>query len=148
LADLLRPHLSKRDVITAGGPDVALVVKSLQQRAQTLEEMAERALFYFNAPTSYDGSALAKYDTEKMLAVYDAAVVKFTSVSTVDEFVVEALLKEISLELELKMGLVGQPIRIALSGSAQAPGLGEIVMALGLEETVRRIQKARAFVAG
>jgi len=148
LADLLLPHLTKRDVITSGGPDMALVVKTLQQRAQTLEEMADRALFYYNAPTSYDEAALAKYNPEQMLAVFDAAIAKFTAVSSADEAAVEALLKEISIELGVKMGLVGQPIRIALSGSAQAPGLGEIIMALGLEETIRRIQKARAFVAG
>jgi glutamyl-tRNA synthetase len=148
LADLLLPHLAKRDVTTVGGPDLMLVVKTLQQRAQTLEEMADRALFYYVAPVSYDEAALAKYEKEKMLAVYDTAVVKFTAAGTVDEAVVEALLKEISIELEVKMGLVGQPIRIALSGSAQAPGLGEIIVALGLEETIRRVQKARAFVAG
>ncbi|HIJ95701.1 MAG TPA: glutamate--tRNA ligase [Desulfuromonadales bacterium] len=148
LADLLLPHLSKRDVSTAGGPDMTLVVKTLQQRAQTLEEMADRALFFYVAPTSYDEAALAKYDKEKMLAVYDAAVAKFSAVSSIDEAGVEALLKEISLDLELKMGLVGQPVRIALSGSAQAPGLGEIIVALGLKETISRIQKARAFVAG
>jgi glutamyl-tRNA synthetase len=55
-------------------------------------------------------------------------------------------LKEISIEKELKMGLVGQPVRIALTGSAQAPGLGEIIMVLGTEETIRRIQKAREYV--
>ena len=37
---------------------------------------------------------------------------------------------------------------IALSGGTQAPGIGEIVVTLGMEETVRRIRKAREFVAG
>ena len=37
------------------------------------------------------------------------------------------------------MPQVGQPIRIALSGGTQAPGIGEIIMTLGAEETVARI---------
>jgi glutamyl-tRNA synthetase len=147
LADLLLPHLSKREVTTLGGPNLMLVVKTLQQRSQTLEDMAERAVFYYNAPSSYDDAALAKYDNAQMLAVFDAAVEKFSAANLADEAAVEGLLKEISIEKELKMGLVGQPIRIALSGSAQAPGLGEIIMALGADETIRRIQQAREYVA-
>ena len=41
------------------------------------------------------------------------------------------------------MPQVGQPIRIALSGGTQAPGIGEIVQVLGVEEAVRRINAAR-----
>lgn len=146
LADLLLPHLSRLEVTTLGGPDLMAVVKTLQQRSQTLVDMAKRALFYYIAPTSYDEAALAKYDKEQMLEVYDAAIAKISAANLPDEAAVEALLKEISIEKELKMGLVGQPIRIALSGSAQAPGLGEIIMALGVSETVKRIKSAREYL--
>ncbi len=42
---------------------------------------------------------------------------------------------------------VGQPLRIALSGSTQAPGIGEIITALGVNETITRIEQAKAFLA-
>ena len=45
------------------------------------------------------------------------------------------------------MGQVGQPTRIALSGGTQAPGIGQIVVTLGVEETIRRIHKAEEYVA-
>lgn len=147
LADLLLPHLSKREVTTLGGPDLMMVVKALQQRSQTLEDMADRAVFFYNAPNVYDDAAFAKYDNNQMIEVFDAAISKFMTAPLPDEASVEALLKEISVEKELKMGLVGQPIRIALSGCAQAPGLGEIIMALGKEETIKRIEKAKAYIA-
>lgn len=147
LAALLLPHLEKRGVTTDGGANLAIVVKTLQQRANTLEDMAERAMFYYNAPTKYDDAAFGKYDREKMLAVFDAAVSKISASKPADEAAVEALLKEISVEMELKMGQVGQPVRIALSGCAQSPGLGEVIIALGLDETLQRIKKARNYVA-
>jgi glutamyl-tRNA synthetase len=59
LAGLLLPHLSSRAVSTLSGPGLVDVVRTLQERAQTLEEMAERAIFYYNAPASYDEAALA-----------------------------------------------------------------------------------------
>ena len=146
LADLLLPHISKRKVTTLGGPDLMTVVKTLQERAQTLEEMAERAVFYYNAPENYDDAALAKFDKEHLMAVFEAVPRKLSSVAY-DISGIDALFKEICTENGWKMGQVGQPIRIALSGGTQAPGIGEIVVTLGVEETVRRIQKAREFVA-
>ncbi len=147
LADLLLPHLSSRDVTTLGGPDLMAVVKTLQERAQTLEEMAERAVFYYNAPDSYDDAALAKFDKEQLVAVLAAVTEKLSSSSVCDAAGIDGLFKEICSENGWKMGQVGQPVRIALSGGTQAPGIGEIVMTLGVEETVRRIQKACEYMA-
>ena len=148
LASLLLPHLSSREVSTLNGPDLVAVVKTLQERAQTLEEMADRALFYYTAPVAYDDAALAKFDKELLLAVF-AAVLEKLSLSTADDITaIDALFKEICSENSWKMGQVGQPVRIALSGGTHAPGIGEIVVALGVDETTRRIRAARDFVAG
>ena len=147
LADLLLPHLSSRGVTTLGGPDLMVVVKTLQERAQTLEEMAERAVFYYNAPVEYDDAALAKFDKEQLLAVFLAVKQKLSAAYAVDAAGIDALFKEICSENSWKMGQVGQPIRIALSGGTQAPGIGEIVITLGLAETIRRIERAHEFVA-
>jgi glutamyl-tRNA synthetase len=148
LADLLLPHLSALEVTTLGGPDLMAVVKTLQERAQTLVEMAERAAFYYNAPAGYDEAALAKFDKEQLLAVYAAVADKLASAAGFDVAGIDALFKDVCTENSWKMGQVGQPVRIALSGGTQAPGIGEIVVTLGVEETIRRIQKAREFVAG
>ena len=148
LADLLLPHLSSREVTTLGGPDLTAVVRTLQERAQTLEEMAERAVFYYNAPAGYDDAALDKFDREQLLAVFGAVTDKFSSLVVNDVAEIDRLFKAICAENGWKMGQVGQPVRIALSGGTQAPGIGEIVMTLGIEETVRRIQRAREYVAG
>ena len=148
LADLLLPHLSSREVTTLNGPDLMAVVRTLQERAQTLEEMAERAVFYYNPPTSYDEAALAKFDKEQLLAVFTAVEAKLSAAPAVDIAGIDGLFKEICSENGWKMGQVGQPVRIALSGGTQAPGIGEIVVTLGVEETLRRIQRAREFTAG
>ena len=148
LADLLLPHLSSREVTTMGGPELMAVVKTLQERAQTLEEMAERAAFYYNAPNSYDEAALAKFEKGQLQAVFEAVLKKLADSPAGDVAGIDALFKEICAENGWKMGQVGQPVRIALSGGTQAPGIGEIVVTLGVEETIRRVQKAREFVAG
>lgn len=142
LADLLLPHLSSRGVSTLNGPDLMPVVKTLQERAQTLEEMAERALFYYNAPQTYDEAAVAKFDKAHLAAVYAAVAEKLSAspAATAAEF--DQLFKDICTDNGWKMPQVGQPTRIALSGGTQAPGIGEIIEVLGRDEAVGRIKAA------
>jgi glutamyl-tRNA synthetase len=147
LAELLLPHLSSRGVSTMNGPGLVDVVTSLQERAQTLEEMADRALFYYNAPTSYDEAALAKFDKAHLAAVYGVVAEKLSAAGATSAVEFDQIFKEICAENGWKMGQVGQPVRIALSGGSQAPGIGEIVQVLGAGEAVRRIISARKFVA-
>jgi glutamyl-tRNA synthetase len=147
LAGLLLPHLSSRGVSTLNGPGLVAVVMTLQERAQTLEEMADRALFYYNTPTLFDEAALCKFDKVHLAAVFDIVAEKLSAslAATAAEF--DQLFKDICTENGWKMPQVGQPTRIALSGGTQAPGIGEIVQVLGIEEAVRRIKAAREFVA-
>jgi glutamyl-tRNA synthetase len=147
LAELLKPHLATRGVTDTAAPDLAGVVATLQERAQTLEEMAERALFYYQAPQRYDEAALAKFDKPHLAAVFTAVAAKLTAAQPADAAAVDALFKELCAEHSWKMPQVGQPVRVALSGGTQAPGIGEIVLTLGIAETVARIERAKAVVA-
>jgi len=147
LAELLKPHLSSCGVANYTTPDLAGVIRTLQERAQTLEEMAERALFYYQAPQSYDEAALAKFDKKHLAAVFTAVADKLSTATATTAAEFDALFKEICTEGGWKMPQVGQPVRLALSGSTQAPGIGEIIMALGVSETVARIKRAREQVA-
>jgi glutamyl-tRNA synthetase len=148
LAGLLLPFLAERGIDpAAGGPMLPSVVKTLQERARTMIEMAEGALFYYQAPESYDEVALAKFEKDHLLAVYGVVAEKLTAseARTAAEF--DALFKEICTEKGWKMPQVGQPVRIALSGGSQAPGIGDIIETLGIEETVRRLERAREAVS-
>lgn len=146
LADLLLPHLSSRGVSTLNGPDLVAVVRTLQERAQTLEEMADRALFYYAAPTSYDEAALGKFDKAHLAAVFTAVADMLSAVGAASPAEFDQKFKELCTENGWKMPQVGQPTRIALSGGTQAPGIGEMVEVLGVEEAVRRINRAREVV--
>jgi glutamyl-tRNA synthetase len=90
---------------------------------------------------------LAKFDKGHLSAVYCKVSEKLSTavVSASEEF--DAIFKEICVENSWKMPQVGQPIRIALSGGTQAPGIGEIIQVLGVEEAVKRINSASEFVA-
>lgn len=145
LAGLVLPFLAERGVEPRAdnGPHLPTAVKTMQERSRTLIEMAEGILFYYRAPESYDEGALARFEKEHLVSVYTAVAAKLTASSPRTAAEVDALFKEICSDHGWKMPQVGQPVRIALSGGTHAPGIGEIVEALGVEEAVRRVSRAR-----
>ena len=50
-------------------------------------------------------------------------------------------------ELEVGMGKVGMPLRVAVTGAGQSPALDVTVHAIGKSRSVDRINKALAFIA-
>ena len=54
LAELLTPFLQKKGIDPTHGPDLVAAVKSLQERAATLVEMADAAAFYYLAELRFD----------------------------------------------------------------------------------------------
>lgn len=146
LAELLKPHLTSRGIADMSFPDLAVVVGTLQERSQTLEEMAERALFYYQAPQTFDETALAKFEKGHLTAVYATVTTRLATATAATATEFDQLFKEICAENNWKMPQVGMPLRVALSGSTQAPGIGEIITTLGITEAVARIERAREWV--
>ena len=50
-------------------------------------------------------------------------------------------------ELEVGMGKVGMPLRVAVTGAGQSPALDVTVHAIGKTRSIERINKALAFIA-
>lgn len=146
LAQLLTPFLEQRGVSPDGGPELVSVVKTLQERARTMIEMADGALFYYMPPVDYDLAALRKFGTDHLLAVCGAVLDKLGASAAQAAADFDLLFKEVCTEQGWKMPQVGQPVRIALSGGTHAPGIGEIIQVLGVQETCRRIEQIRTFL--
>jgi len=146
LAQLLIPFLEQRGVSLSSGPELVSVVRTLQERARTMIEMADGALFYYIPPVDYDTASLQKFGMEHLLAVYRVVLDKLGASTAQAAAGFDLLFKEVCTEQGWKMPQVGQPVRIALSGGTHAPGIGEIIQVLGVEETCRRIEHIRAFL--
>lgn len=141
LAGLLMPHLANCGIGILDGPNLPEVVKTLQRRVQTLEEMAKQASFFYKAPETYDEVSLSKFGNEHLIAVFDGVVAKLSTATGSEVSSFDNLLKELCYEMNWMVPQVGQPLRIALSGGTQAPGIGEIIANLGIEESIKRIRR-------
>ena len=98
--------------------------------------------YFFRDPESFDEAGLKKYwepetsDQLKLLADRFEALLEFSHAS------VEAALRQLAEELQIKPTNLIHPARLALSGRTIGPGLFEMIELLGKETVVRRLRRA------
>ena len=141
---LVSEFLVKDGVDVKAGPDMASVIKTLQDRAKTLVEMAEGARFYFVAPETYDEDAKAKFLTSDKKDVLGICIKHLEALEDYSHDGVEIAFKNVMEESGLKFGKIGPSVRVALVGGTVSPSIYDVVSVLGKEEVLPRMKKALA----
>lgn len=142
LAGLIGEILTGEGVDTENGPDMAAVVRTLQERAKTLIEMAESARFYYQAPVTYDEDAAAKFLTSEQRGVLTLLLNHLGELQNFAVEDVERAFKAVMAESGLKLGKIGPTVRVALTGGTVSPSIYDVVAVLGKEAVLSRLQKA------
>ncbi|KRG62516.1 glutamyl-tRNA synthetase [Stenotrophomonas humi] len=142
IAPQLVYQLEKLGLEVAAGPAPVDVVIALRERVQTLKEMAEKAVVWYTPLTEYDEAAVAKHfkpGTDAPLAKARellAALPEWTAES------VSAALHDTATQLEMGMGKVAQPLRVAITGTQVSPDISHTVYLAGRDEALKRIDAA------
>jgi len=119
----------------------------LKERAKTLVELWESASFlYATRPLKLDEKAAAILDEggrRRLAGVVDKleALPDWTPQST------EAAVRAHAEEIGVKLGQVAQPLRAALTGRSTSPGLFDVMVVLGREESLERLRQQAAKAA-
>jgi glutamyl-tRNA synthetase len=113
----------------------------LKPRAKTIVELAEKARFYVAPrpirPTE-DATKLLTPDTRSLLGELSEGL----AATDWQIAALEARLRDFIAEKGLKLSVVAQPLRAALTGSLASPGIFEVMDVLGRDETLGRLADA------
>jgi len=126
--------------------EIARPIPSLNQRAQTLVEMAQKSAFYFKTELAFDEKAQAKFLTPESKPLLQSLVSKLTNLNDFSEPALETTFKEIVEQADIKLGKLAQPVRIALTGKKESPGIYEVVLLLGKDVSISRLNSAIAWI--
>ena len=116
----------------------------LKPRARSLDELAEGAGFLFaTRPLAMTEKAAGLLDDQarRYLAEVSAAL------AAENDWTIEALeatTKALAERLELGLGKLAQPMRAALTGTTTSPGIFDVLVLLGREEALARIDAQAA----
>ena len=112
----------------------------LKNKAKTLEDIYNNAKFVINDEVNFNKNDLKLID-DKAKKIISEFSKELSSIKKVNKENLEPVVKNLIKTNETNFKGVGQPIRIALTGSKFGPGLYDIVIALGKEEVVKRLAK-------
>ncbi|MCD4561742.1 glutamate--tRNA ligase [Lelliottia nimipressuralis] len=147
VATYLQWHIEQANIDTRTGPELADLVKLLGERCKTLKEIAESCRYFYEEFDQFDADAAKKHLRPVARQPLEVVRDKLAALTVWTAENVHHAIQATADELEVGMGKVGMPLRVAVTGAGQSPGLDVTVHAIGKTRSVARINKALGFIA-
>jgi glutamyl-tRNA synthetase len=125
------------------------LIDLLKVRARTVEDMVRQAAPYLEDDISYDEDAVAKTwkdapATQEILAATRGAL---DDAAAWDAATLEGELRTLAESRGIAAGKLFQPLRVALTGVTASPGIFDVLILLGRERSLARLDAAIAWLA-
>ncbi|KHK02493.1 glutamate--tRNA ligase [Desulfovibrio sp. TomC] len=144
LAVILNAFLERRGHADLDLDYLAHIVPLLQARAQTMEEMAQKAECFVvaDAALEYDQAAVKKFFTDDVRGHLARLREILSSLCCFNQASMEAAVQGYLDERELKFKLIAQPLRVSITGATASPGLFETMEVMGRDRVLARLDRA------
>ncbi|MDZ7624332.1 MAG: glutamate--tRNA ligase [Ignavibacteriaceae bacterium] len=118
------------------------VIAAMKERVSFVKEYLTKSPYFFQAPEIYEEQNLKKRWKEDSAELLNKLKERFEKLENPSKEDFERALDEIANGLDVNKGKLVHPLRIAVSGVGEGPGVYDIVSVLGKEETISRINAA------
>jgi glutamyl-tRNA synthetase len=119
------------------------IMPLIQDRAKTLAEIPQLVDFFFIEELQYDGALLTnKIEITKTNEAIQATIDKLKELTNWTTDSLEAVLRPLASDLELKTGIFFSILRVAVTGRTAAPPLFQTMEVLGKDRCHNRLIKA------
>ena len=151
LCPLLKKFLIRENIISAENEfadnEIEKIIPLLQERSKTLIEMAHKTEFYFKEEIVYEEAASKKFLKTDIVQIFKEFIDK---IKVIDKVLthenLEPILNDLMKNHNLKLGKIAQPLRVALTGKKESPGIFEVITLLGKDRVLKRLQKAIEYI--
>jgi glutamyl-tRNA synthetase len=147
VAGFLQWHMDDQGINVVNGPTLVQLINVQGDRVKTLKEMAQTSRYFYEEYEALDEKAAKKHlrpvAKQPLLTVKD----KLAALSEWNAESIQAALQATADELEVGMGKVGMPLRVAATGSGNSPSLDITLELIAQDKVVARIDNALAFIA-
>lgn len=116
----------------------------MAERLHLLSDITKLSAFLFRDITDYEASALIpkKMDAEGTLRILKEILTVIDTIVKADEQEAETIFRSMAEKLEVKLGSVLMPLRVAVTGSTVSPPIIGSVKLIGVQKTAERIEIA------
>lgn len=152
VTELVKPYFREKNLIQEQLNEEEMaylreVVGAVRTRVKTLAEVAEASEYFYTDDFSYDEKGVRKHFRKDNAAEnLKKARQGLADLQTFDLETTEETYRRISKEIGVKTGKIIHPTRLALSGRTMGPGLFDIMVILGKEKTLQRLDRAVQYI--
>jgi glutamyl-tRNA synthetase len=120
------------------------LLELLKVRARTIDDIVRQAEPYFRDEISYDPDAVAKQwkDRPATADLLEAVRGRLAELPTWTADAMEQTLRSLAESRGVAAGKLFQPLRVALTGLSASPGIFDVLVLLGRERSLQRIERA------
>ena len=138
IAKELAWQMQRLNIDPMNGPPLVEVVKAQAERAKTLHEMADKSRYFFGE-IEYNPDALKKHITPDILPAVTALREGFADLVEWKQELIHQVIVATAEKLNLKLGKIAQPLRIAVTGDTVSPPIDITLLLLGHAKTLTRL---------
>lgn len=146
LAELIIPFLITQGIIgksqSLNKEWLSKAITPLKERSKTLTELANSLRYYIADDVEYNEKAKAKFLNEGSRDILIELKDKLMVVRDFSAEEIEKVFRAIIEKHNVKLGNLAQPVRVAITGSTESPGIFEVLEIMGKEKTLKRLEKA------
>lgn len=147
VAKHLKWHFDQLDIDTANGPSLESVIAIQAERVKTLKELADISQYFYQDYEALDEKAAKKHLRPVARQPLEVVAGKLSTLDSWEPESIQAAINATAEELEVGMGKVGMPLRVAVTGSGNSPSLDVTLTLLNQSEIAQRIDKALKYIA-
>lgn len=118
------------------------IIAAMRERATFVKDFAEKCPYFYRAPAQYEPEVVQKRWKPESRSHLRQLQQEFSELDHPSKEDYEAALHRTAESLKINFSELIHPLRLAVSGMGAGPGLYDILMILGKDETVRRITYA------
>ncbi|QSE98603.1 glutamate--tRNA ligase [Fulvivirga lutea] len=130
------------DHIQYSNSSLEKICNALKERVEFPQDLWNEAQIFFVKPESYDEKVISKKWNETVVEVLNEYKDKLVEKTDLDSESAKLLLNEVLERQGVKMGMVMQSLRVALTGQGSGPDLMQVIEILGAKESAERIATA------
>jgi glutamyl-tRNA synthetase len=146
VAQHLAWHFEHQGIDSRNGPAVTDVIKLVGERCNTLVELAQQSRYFYQDFSEFEEGAAKKHLRGVAKAPLMLVLEKIEALTVWSTESLHQMIEAVCAELDVGMGKVGMPLRVAVTGGGQSPSVDATMALIGQDRVIARIKLAIAFI--
>jgi glutamyl-tRNA synthetase len=141
IAKHLQWHIDQLGIKTDGGPLLTDVIMVQRERVKTLRELAERSRFFYeDINLAAHPELIQQHLPAEILPALEKLQHALAELGDWSDEAIHQVIHEVAAALDLKLGKLAQPVRVALTGGTVSPPINSTMRVLGKEKVLKRLR--------